>query len=559
MRGRSSPKTRRGLQSSHTPARKGQPDRALAGRLRFESFLLELSAAFVQVRPGGTDELIDVWLGKLARFMHVDRSSLWELAMDGETVHRRYVYSVPGLESVPAAVPRTEYAWLTARYRRGDIVVWSRIPEDIPEAAAAERAHALRVGVKSVLSIPMIAGSSICVMAFASVRKQRAWPRALIQRLRLVAEIFASAVARQRMETSLQSSEARTRAILQAQPDLLFVLSPEGVYLECHGGDGSDLLMPVDQFLGRNVTDILPADLAEMFHTAFARASQAGEVVALEYTLPIRGEPRAYEARVVRRDDGALVIIVRNVTEHKKAQMEIERLRLELTHFGRVALTAQLTASLAHELLQPITAVLGNAEAGQRMLESGADQRQETQAIFASIIESGNRAADVVGRVRGFLRKERNRHRRLDLNRLVREVAAVTHSDLLLRQVQLATQLDAALPEINGDPVELQQVILNLLINGADSLGATLPGQRELVVSTAHHGREIELTVRDRGTGADPAHLARMFEPFFTTKPDGMGMGLPICAEIVRAHGGRLWAENNENGGMTMHCRLPLP
>ena len=182
----------------------------------------------------------------------------------------------------------------------------------------------------------------------------------------------------------------------------------------------------------------------------------------------------------------------------------------------------------------------------------------ETRAILADIVENCMRAANSSAGLQSF-RKEPKPHRSVDLNRLVTEVAEMMHSELILRQVRLVMRLDAALPEIIGHPVELQQVILNLILNGAEAMGPNPPPEREGMIATARHPSGIELTVRDRGVGADPKHLRRMFEPFFTTKPNGIGMGLAICADIVHAHSGRLSAENNTDGGVTVRCLLPPP
>lgn len=685
----SNPSRRADLRSREAPARAQSVVALTSERQRFESFLLELSTSFAQVRSEDIDRQIDVWLAKLARFIRVDRASLWEMSVDEDTVWRRHFYTLPGLEPRPPTDASTrEFAWLTEQYRRGNTVVWSRVPDDVPPGATGELAWTQRVRAKSVLCIPTPSGHLICAVVFTCVRRYRNWSAPLISRLRLVAEIFTSAIVRRRAETALQSSEARNRAILQALPDLMFVFSPEGVYLDQHSRDEGELLLPPERFLGRNVRDVLPPDVAESFRRAFAVAAQGGGVVELEYTLPIRGVDQDYEARMVRRDDGAIVSIVRNVTARKRAarelreseerfrgafehsgigialvspegrwlrvnpalcnifgysetellatdfqsltapedlatnmeclrralageinyyelhkryihkdghlisalltvslvrdvqghplyfvsqvldlteqtraQLEIERLRLELAHSGRLALTGQLTASLAHELMQPITAVLSNAEAGRRFVSitdaANGFAAEEMQSIFADIVESCTHAAEVVRGVRSFLRKEPRPRGPVDLNGLVKGVAEVVRSELILRQVRLELQLDPQSAAIDADPVELQQVILNLLLNGAEAMSDNPPHDRDLVISTALRDRGVELSVRDRGKGADPANLNLMFEPFFTTKPDGMGMGLPICSEIVRRHKGRLWAENNAGGGMTLRCLLP--
>jgi PAS domain S-box-containing protein len=662
-----------------------QPGTALTQKLRFESFLLELSAAFATVPVGGLAHQIEEWLGKLAEFIGVDRSSLWELAPGGERIRLLYFHAAPGIYAPSPETSAADMLWMTDQYRRGNVIAWSRIPEDIPQRAVGEHAWARVVSAKSVLCIPMRAGPLIRSIVFTSVRQYRTWPAPLITRLRLVGEIFSNAVVRQRTEAALQSSESRHRAILKALPDLTFIISPEGIFLD-YSGDSSQLLVAPEQFLGRRVEDVFPAALAARFRAAHARVSVTGEVVEVEYELPIGGEFRSYESRMVRREDGAIVSVVRDVTERLRAvrqlreseerfrgvfthsaigisltspegrwlqvngalcailgyteaellattfqaltvpedleanldylrralageidhyemlkryirkdgrtisvlltvslirdpyhrplhfvsqmldmserthaQQELERLRLELTHSGRVALMGKLTASLAHELMQPIAAAVGNAEAGQRLLAAENADLDETRAILADIVENCMRAANVVSGVRSLLRKEPKPRRSVDLNRLVTEVAEMMHSELILRQVRLVTRLDAALPEIIGHPVELQQVILNLILNGAEAMGPNPPLERELMIATARHPTGIELTVRDRGVGADPKHLRRMFEPFFTTKPDGIGMGLAICADIVHAHSGRLSAENNTDGGVTVRCLLPLP
>ena len=683
-----SPRPRSRPQVEPRPSTRRRPaaksDTALTQRLRFESFLLELSAAFATVPVGGLAHQIEEWLGKLAEFIDVDRSSLWELHPGDERIRLLYFHARPGIAAPSPEASAGDMLWMTDQYRRGNVVSWSRIPRDIPQRAAGEHAWARLISAKSVLCIPMSAGPVVRSIVFTCLRHYRPWPAPLIRRLRLVGEIFSNAVVRQRTEAALQSSESRHRAILKALPDLTFIQSPEGVYLD-YSGDSSQLLVPPEEFIGRRMEDVLPADLATRFRVAIARVSATGEVVDVEYELPIHGQPRTYEARMVRREDGAIVSVMRDVTardralrqlreseerfrgafahsaigialmspegrwlqvnaalcamlgytesellattfqaltdpqdleinldylrralagevdhyelqkryihkdgrtisvlltvslvrdplrrplhfvsqlvdisERTQAQQEVERLRVELTHSGRVTLMGKLTASLAHELMQPIAAAVGNAEAGQRLLATEGADPNEARAILADIVENCLRAANIVSGVRSLLRKEPKPRRSVDLNRLVTEVAEMMHSELIVRQVRLVMRLDTTLPEISGHPVELQQVIMNLILNGAEALSPTPPLERELLIATARHSHGIELTVRDRGIGADPRHLRSMFEPFFTTKPDGIGMGLAICADIVHAHRGRLSAENNADGGVTMRCLLPL-
>lgn len=247
------------------------------------------------------------------------------------------------------------------------------------------------------------------------------------------------------------------------------------------------------------------------------------------------------------------------MTEGTEAQREIERLRIELAHAGRVTLMGQLTASLTHQLLQPITAILGNAEAAQRMLQATPRNDAALAAILGDIIDSGKAAAAVIHGVAGLLRKEPAPFELLDFNRLMQDVTDVMRSELILREVSLVTSLDPQLAPIRGDPVQLRQVILNLVLNGMEAMNDCAPAERNLVISTASHAHAIELIVRDQGPTVEPVFQEPTLEPVFTTKPEGSGTGLDLCAEIVRAHGGRLWAEPNNGPGSSLRCLIPIP
>jgi signal transduction histidine kinase len=253
------------------------------------------------------------------------------------------------------------------------------------------------------------------------------------------------------------------------------------------------------------------------------------------------------------------VCIERDVTELRKAQAEIRRLRAEVAHLGRVDLMGHLSAALVHQLRQPIAAILGNAEAGQALLDARTSTTASMGSILQDIAICGRGAAEVIERVARLLRRRAPVTEPLDLNQLARDAAALMHSELILRQVRLVTQLCAERSRIIGDAVQMEQVVLNLLLNGAEAMSDCRISQRVLLLWTTDREQHIELRVCDRGTGVPPEQLEQIFEPFFTTKPDGLGMGLHICAQIVRAHGGRLWAENNDGPGLTMRCLIPAP
>ena len=649
----------------------------------FDSILVEFSDAFARASASGASALIDKWLARLAALVDVERITLWELSADGKTLFRRHSYVGAGYEAAPAFASTEQFSWLMEQSLSRQIVAWSRIPVDIPTSAVNERRYALESGAKSLLSIPVATDSSICLVAFVALRHFRKWSLPLVNRLRLAAGVLAGAVVRERAALEQLATEARNRALLTALPDLMLVISATGVYLDVHCRDESELMLPPEKLVGLRLEETMPPQTARLFRESQATLVQPGETRQIEYAMPIRGERREYEARMVLRDDGAVVCIIRNITDrnralrslreseerfrgafehsaigialvaldgrwlktndaisrilgysegelralnfqvlthpddlepdmkllrqvlrgeldhyemekryiHKegrtipafltvsvvrdeerrplyfvsqvqdlserhRAQLENERLRIELNHFGRLTLIGELTASLAHEVMQPIAAARANARACQSLLESATQPLPEVRDGLEDIVANCARAADIVNHVRSLLRKEVKPRRPVDLNQLVKEVSGVMRHELLLRKVRLVLNLQMELPEIIGNSIELQQVILNLLLNAADALEQSARS-RVILLETATREDCVELAIHDSGTGAQPAALKKMFDPFFTTKPEGMGMGLAICADIVRSHGGTIRPELNPAGGLTMRCCFP--
>jgi signal transduction histidine kinase len=247
---------------------------------------------------------------------------------------------------------------------------------------------------------------------------------------------------------------------------------------------------------------------------------------------------------------------VRNINLDMRRQVENERLRLELAHAGRMIL-GHLTASLAHDLKQPIAAVVSNAEAVKIQLARGAYDPRELGRILEEIIASALRAGGLIERVQGRLGKDPRAYQRLDLNSLAHEISKTVHNELTGRQVSLVLELAPSLPPVLGDPIELKHAMLSLLMNGAEAMSETLPSNRALVLRTLARADKVQFSVCDRGPGLSAADLEHLFEPFFSTKPAALGMGLFISSGIVRAHGGELFAERLEGGGMHFYFALP--
>jgi two-component system sensor kinase FixL len=231
-----------------------------------------------------------------------------------------------------------------------------------------------------------------------------------------------------------------------------------------------------------------------------------------------------------------------------------------LTHLARVAIVGELSGGLAHELNQPLTSILSNAQAAQQALERDRVDLAEVREILADIVAEDKRAGELIGRLRTLLRREDSVKQAVQMAPLLKEVECLVRSSLTTHQVTLNATLAEGLPEVLGDRIQLQQVLLNLLLNACDAVKDCAPEDRhvDLEARIDPDGTTLHLVVTDHGHGIAADGLERVFDAFFTTKPNGLGLGLAICRQIVAAHGGKLWAAHNGERGAAFHMSLPV-
>jgi signal transduction histidine kinase len=584
----------------------------LSERLRFESLLSELSARLIPASVSDVDAEIERGLQRVVEFLRMDRASLHEYVPGGAVVRISWV--VEGAERLSRITETNQFPWTTGQLQRGHVVRFSRIDE-LPEEAAVDRQSYLNLGTRAYLSFPLSAGGSLLgMLSFDSIQGERTWPDELVQRLRLLGEVFVGAIERKRLELSF-AERLRFETLLSEQTATFSSLS------------ATDIDREIERALGR-IVDFFDADrgsLAEFSHdNRMARIThrwvakgavpapstvsleeipwvvarlQGGEVVRFSRIEELPEEAAAVDRRTYQRLGiksrvevplkaggvlvGALAFstlgaerawpdelvqrlqllgeVFANILARRWSELEAQQLREELTHVGRVSTIGELTTSLAHELNQPLTAILSNAQAGQRLLESNAVNLEEIREILADIVEDDKRAGAVIHRLRGLLKKGSLAFTELDVSEMVGEVARLVSGDADLRNVSLRLELAPRLPRVRGDRVQLQQVVLNLVLNGLEAMQETATGNRTLVLLTAKEGSAaVRVAVWDSGAGIDEADLDRIFQAFYTTKSTGLGMGLAIARSIVEAHGGRLGTQNNAEGGATFSFTLPV-
>ena len=244
--------------------------------------------------------------------------------------------------------------------------------------------------------------------------------------------------------------------------------------------------------------------------------------------------------------------------ERQRAQEALQKAQAELAHVSRLMTLGELTASIAHEVNQPLAAVVTNAQACLRWLALETPRPDEARAAVERIVRDSNRASDVIQRIRALAKKTEPEMVALDINDVIRDAISLEQREMLSQRVSLRTELASALPPVLGDRVQLQQVVINLVMNAVEAMAPVTDRPRDMLIrSQQDDAKEVLVAVRDSGMGIDSATAERLFNAFFTTKPSGMGMGLSISRSIIAAHGGKLWASPNADHGATFQFTLP--
>ena len=354
---------------------------------------------------------------------------------------------------------------------------------------------------------------------------------------------------------ALRESEELHRATLSNISDAVFITDDEGAFtFICPNVDVIFGYVPdevramtrISRLLGDQLYD--PAELA-------AR----GEIrnIACDVTSK-SGAPRSLliHLKAVSIQGGTMLYSCRDVTERRQAQEELRAARLDLAHASRLALVGELMASIAHEINQPLTAIVSNASAG--LMLAVATDDVTLREILSDIRDQGRLAADVIERLRALAHKRPLELAPLDVNEVAHDIVRLIAGDAHRRGVIVSAELAPLLPAVDADRVCLQQVLLNLVVNAMDAMDQADAGERQLVVRTRRLDDAIEVAVSDTGGGIPADRLPKLFDAFFTTKREGIGLGLAIARSIIEAHRGRIWAENHAGRGATFHVALPL-
>lgn len=539
-------------------------------RFSFESLLASLASTFITLSGDEIDAEIEHWMLRVLEYLGLDRSTVIQgmATRESDDVFRfTHTCARKGFEPLEKEVVDDYFPWQMSQLNKGEMVVFSNLDELPPEAAEDRAAFKTR-GVRSMAAIPFITrGEYFGALVFTTIGHEHEWTPKTIQRLHLTGQVFASVLLRKRAEMAARRTEQRLLAITHVTSDIIF---------DCNAKTGAlDWLGDIDRLLGyppggypRNLAgwqETLHPEDREKTVAYVQSCIETGEDAVHSYRIRCQdGSYRNWEVRatVVEWDDNGEPIrwagACSDITARLAAEEDARTLRDQLVHVSRISTLGELTATLAHELNQPLTAILSNAQAALRLLEGDHPDIVEVRAALSDIVKDDQRAGDVIRHLRSFLRNHDFDPVPLSVNELVRQVLSLVQGELSRNRVDLDLLLGNRIPTLEGDRFRLQQVILNLIMNAIEAMSDTEISQRKLRIETSRtEGDKLEISFRDTGKGLDGLDANALFDPFFTTKRDGMGMGLAICKSIIEGHGGQLSGRSNSGCGATFSLTLP--
>lgn len=589
--------------------------------LRFERLVSGLSAAFINMPAANVDAAIGDALRRIVEALGVDRSTLSIVLGDGDWLETYQSWAVEGVARVPKGVLPLALPWVLARARAGLPIVFACL-DDLPEEASIERAWYGRHGLRSHVGLPVIvAGELFAILGFGTLRSERAWPAELLDRLKVVADMFGSALARKRAHEDVQQALGFERLLVDISASLvkqrsedadsalrralraigeflavdramLWTRSSGGMRFEAtHAWTSEGASSPpaaIDEAILPTVfrsvangavvalsdIDDLPSDAHE--ERAALRGSGTRSLLAvpliadghvvgalsLSAVREVRAWPVALTPRVQLIGEVLASVITRRraAQEVTKAQVETAQYRERLAHLARVHTVGEMSAAIAHEVNQPLMAIENYAQAAARRLSPGAPvDGAKIQELLGKIGAQAARAGDVLKRLRSIVRKHESEACEFDLGALVADTMGLVEMESRLQDVRVEIAVPPALPPVFADEVQIQQVLVNLARNGIEAMDGVAPRDKVLRVEVSAPAADgLCVRVADRGRGISAADAAHLFEPFYSTKPQGLGIGLAICRSIVEAHGGRLALLPSEGRGATFQFTLPV-
>lgn len=588
--------------------------------LRFERLLTDLSAAFISLPAQDIDGAINQGLARMVSTLGIDRSTLNRLCPITGRAEATHSYAIEGVDLVPKfKSARETNPWGLLKARANEPIAFARLDE-LPPEASVDKETWRRIGLKSHVMMPITVGGQLHgSLGFGCVHKERSWPDDLLARMRLLAEIFGSALARKRAQEELQMALGFERLASGILASLLMSKPGEQNQAMALG------LRQIGEFVGAERAALwrvganIPFGVTQQWNAdGFAGPAAEGKVPQLPWIyaqvrsgsvirivhvpdLPPKAQLDAetlsqlgirsllaVPIRVGGSIAGALTLAsielehewpdaltpgvtllaevfanlhVREAAERRKLAAEVEAAhwRERLAHLVRVHTAGEMSVGLAHEITQPLGAIENYALAARRRAAEPAPDMVRLTDLLDKIIGQATRAGDVVTRMRSMVQRHDLEPKLIDIDRAVTECVGMVKMDCELRDIRIVLKAQTSLPGIVVDEIHLQQVILNLLRNAMEATELARSNlEREISVGIClNESADMLVEVADRGVGIAGEDLERIFESFYSTKSSGLGVGLAICRKLIEAHGGKLWASHRDGGGAVFSFTLP--
>jgi PAS domain S-box-containing protein len=530
--------------------------------LAFERLLSDISARFANVADDQVIAEIESALKQLLTFLGFDRSAFWEF-VDDEKQYFLCSVAVEGVEPPLRGPIPADLSWFARELRAGRTIV-IRSDKDIPPDAAAAAEYNRRAGIRSVLVIPLpVGGRVIAAVGFGAFSSTREWPAEFITRITVIGEVMAQALVRTRSEAALRASETRWQTIFETSSIGISTFDQDLHYLATNPAFRAIL-----GYTDEELRELTPLDitLEEEREVAQVRLAELQQGKVDHYVV----------VKQYRRKDGAMIwghsSVARapesrpemfigtmiDITESQRAQDRLLATQTELARVTSLTAAGQMAAAMAHEIKQPLAAIVTAGSAGLRWLSKPTPDLEEVHTVLESMVSEGNRASQVIDGIRAMFKNDSREKALLDVNEVIRQVIALLHSKFQKHQISVQVELISEIPQVLADRLQLQQVVGNLVANAIEAMDTVTDRARTLWVRSAiDESNGVLIMVEDSGPGIDSENVERIFHPFFTTKSEGTGMGLSICRSIIEAHNGRLSLRSASNRGSVFQIELP--
>jgi two-component system sensor kinase FixL len=546
-------------------------ERVLEGQLAFERFSAQLSSEFIRLPTDLTESKILTSLARVGAFLEADRAYVFRFNWEKTRFIISHLWESNSTEpdqTMRGTIVKDFIPWVYENLINGrDIIIPDT--EQLPALEAFnEYEYCRQIGIRSFVIIPVqVADAPLCAIGLDAVQARKDWPIDIRDRLRLIGEIFANAIERQHSDKRAKASEWKFRTMVdhtydweywQAADGSMTYVSPSSERIS--GYTPQDFIRSPELL----AEIIVPEDRKIWSLHRCNNGRQSGSESLLTFRIQQRNGDIRWIEHACQPVFGLQGVDLgvrgsnRDVSKREFYKSETRQLQSDLAHMDRIVTVSALTSALAHEINQPLAAMRSYAQAALRFMDKDQPEYDSVRKALQGVVADNKRAAAVVNRLRGLVRKETGHWEALEINSLINGVISLINSEIVLRKASIKLNLHQSVPEVFGDSVQLQQVLINLLTNALDAMEDQPTEARVITISTRpENALSAFVSISDSGEGIPSENIKTIFAPFQTTKSKGIGLGLAICKTIMEAHGGEIWAENTLEGGAIFSLILP--